>query len=188
MNDTVERPSYTDDYEGWIAEYAPEYPVTFQVMGGGRRKTVPELKPWSYWSQLIDPAGVIFVYDPERPTDPPWTRVVLDGPFRAAMDKSNYFRNGGRTPIGGDGLDPALLNGAVLTKDVEGNTAADGPFGLYVFQHDPMPDATPATHDSGYVSDAVSNTNSYGPVDYRSELHLELIGDNQYRFGADPPE
>lgn len=119
---------YNNGSDEWMKEYFPEYHEAndgeTQVKSQGpvtSRMTVPEMAPWKFWSdpripesKRIDPNGFRYEVD-ENGTA---TRVpVSDEEYRAWCDKYNYFRNGGRTPYGGPGLDPTVFHASILQAD-----------------------------------------------------------------------
>lgn len=118
---------YADDRDQWIYEFFPEYAELF---GGypssikraygritGSAGLVPERTPWQGW---MSGAGVIMAsgirwgappMDPNvrAPGFPLAYHDVPEDEYRAWCDRCNWYRNGGRTPLGGPGLDPALV-------------------------------------------------------------------------------
>jgi len=112
--------SYGQDYDNWKNEYLPGYPDTSEF--GNVTKTIPELKPASYYSNYyfgLDPVSGMLLYEADGKTklNPPV--AATEQQYRAAYDAMNFFKNGGLTPAGRPGgINPtSLINGAKLERD-----------------------------------------------------------------------
>ena len=112
--------SYGQDYDNWKNEYMPGYPDTSEF--GNVTKTIPELKPPSYYSNYyngLDASSAMFMYEADGKTrlEPPIP--ATEQQYRDAYASMNYFVNGGRTPAyRAHGINPNdLTNGRKLEVD-----------------------------------------------------------------------
>lgn len=106
--------SYSQQFDLWVAEYMPGCP-TSKDDWGNVTKTIPELKPASYYNSYyggLDASSAMFYFEADGKTklNPP--RPATEQEYRAAFASMNFYVNGGRTPAGRPfGIDPAILLG-----------------------------------------------------------------------------
>ena len=128
---------YSTDRDLWCETYFPEY----AALSGGYPPVVPlfyydptiesrrpkikgstgafEMTPWLAWPfprvSPIDPSGTKVI-----PSKKLWVRQevvkVKDDEFQHWCDQRNFYKNGGLTPRGNKGLDPAYFEDAFTMK------------------------------------------------------------------------
>ena len=179
---------YDGGSDEWMAVYFPEYLAAKEAgCRVANAPPIPECTPWRYWSNMIDPAGIVYAVNPDE-MGYPQARWVLEEPYAAQQDSINYFENGGKTANGATGLDPNVFVGGVYRTEGHGDEERkfiDCPTGVYEYSSTTGPykrEATFTDLDGNvvYVSDRVFTVNEWPPFDYRDPELEELTGEEPH--------
>ena len=115
-------PEYAEIFEGYPPAIPRTYYDPFNPPRGLSVKGytgAAEMTPWFGWDGSVDPrtskeAVMMTTVEREKTSGlDPFKHVIMsEEKFQAWCDKINFFRNGGRTPLGGPGLNPIVFIGA----------------------------------------------------------------------------
>jgi hypothetical protein len=113
-----------EDPDAWMGEFFPEYiPITAYFEGANIPVPI-EVTPWEGWDNGmgIQPNATRIGTEEREIVNKQTgeTRVatrttyldVSEEEYREWAERINYFRNGGLTPLGGEGLNPNIFRGA----------------------------------------------------------------------------